>query len=92
MVALFEGLEEKADGLGLVDLSVTATSLEDVFISVGEKVEGAAAPVEAKTLLGGAVLPARPGEPVPPSRLVVAVAQFRLQQIANDLRLSLIHI
>ena len=44
MVALFEGLEEKADGLGLVDLSVTATSLEDVFISVGEKVEGAAAP------------------------------------------------
>ena len=84
MVALFEGLEEKADGLGLVDLSVTATSLEDVFISVGEQVEGAAAPVEAETLVGGALLPSAPGEPVPAGRLVAAVVQFRLPAVQTD--------
>ena len=84
MVALFEGLEEQADGLGLIDLSVTATSLEDVFISVGEQVEGAAAPVEAETLVGGALLPSAPGEPVPAGRLVAAVVQFRLPAVQTD--------
>lgn len=84
VAALFEGLEAEADGLGLVDVSVTATSLEDVFISVGEQVEGAAAPVEAKTLVGGALLPSAPGEPVPAGRLVAAVVQFRLPAVQID--------
>jgi len=84
VAALFEGLEAEADGLGLVDVSVTATSLEDVFISVGEQVEGAAAPVEAETLVGGALLPSAPGEPVPAGRLVAAVVQFRLPAVQID--------
>ena len=84
VAALFEGLEAEADGLGLVDVSVTATSLEDVFISVGEQVEGAAAPVEAETLVGGALLPSAPGEPVPAGRLVAAVVQFRLPAVQTD--------
>ena len=84
VAALFEGLEAEADGLGLVDVSVTATSLEDVFIAVGEQVEGAAAPVEAETLVGGALLPSAPGEPVPAGRLVAAVVQFRLPAVQID--------
>ena len=84
VAALFEGLEAEADGLGLVDVSVTATSLEDVFIAVGEQVEGAAAPVEAETLVGGALLPSAPGEPVPAGRLVAAVVQFRLPAVQTD--------